>query len=138
MKQRNPLLDFWLALLALWLLFGGQMQGCSLDWLPVVGPVAGPRHVLIVREAGDVNLAMDAMFVALRKDKYFAEKGHKLTILDDEAKDPDGSASDFLDKFKPLAPPELLIIAPPDKLLSRQKLPADAAGVLTVLKANGG
>lgn len=116
---------------------GGAKLGLpNLAWLPsigVFGPTAGPRQVLIVREALDVTQAQSTMETDLRTgaaDKYLAEKKHTLSILDDE------------EAMKAYAPykqaGELLIIAPPDKLLYRGDVPATADAVLAKLKEHGG
>lgn len=104
-------------------------------------PATGPRDLLIVHESGDTTPDLARVITALRTGtaaQYLAEKKHTLTILDDEATDADGKPAPLLEQFKPYTVPELLIIAPPNKVLKREPLPASADGVLSSLKANGG
>lgn len=135
--MRQQSLPLVLALVGLWLVFGGQTGGC----VPVIGVPAGPRTVLIVREASDSTTeTARVLTTALRTGesaKYLAAKGHSLLILDDDSKDENGQPSPVLAKFAPFAVPELLIIAG-DKAIHREKCPATADAVLAVLKAKGG
>jgi len=70
--------------------------------------------------------------------KYLKEKQHTLLILDKDAKDENGNPSETLAKYAPYTPPELLIIAPPNKLLSREKMPPTSAEFLSAVQAKGG
>jgi hypothetical protein len=94
----------------------------------------GERQMLVVHETADSSPAMANEILALRSgahEAYLKEKGHVLDIPDDEKPAP------ILDKFKPYALPEVLIILPPDKVLAREPFTtADAA--MDLLKRNGG
>lgn len=127
---------------AILLLIAAAWKAGLLDGLPVVGPAEGPREVLIVRESADATPAEAMALTALRAGepaKYLKEKGHSLTVLDKDAVGPDGQPSPAVTKHQPYGSlPELLIVAPPGKVLWRGPLPATSAGVLEVLKGHGG
>lgn len=113
----------WLSAIVLLLLPAGGLA---------IGVAPGPRQAIIAHEAHNDPSSFGALEVALRdgpaKD-YF--KG-RLLILDND--DP------AISKFGPFddAKPELLVISPPDKLLSRQPVPATADEVVAAFKAKGG
>lgn len=137
MKNKSPI-PLILALIALWILLGGK-----LPWNPLVPPApeVGTRNVLIVRETEDTTPEQARLATALRTGahaEYLKTKGHTLRILDDDAVNENGQPVAELAKYKPFTIPELLIIAPPDKLLHRGPLPATAEAVIETLKANGG
>lgn len=153
-KIGNPLavkveLTLWQVLLVVagfWVLSSGGVSLPSIgDWkwpsFSILGPSSGPRELLVVHETGDESPAKSALFIELRAGdaaKYLKEKQHSLLILDKDAKDESGNPAEPLAKFAPFTPPELLIIAPPNKLLSRQKMPATSADFLAAVKAKGG
>ena len=137
MKIEIPAWKFIPLALALWLAIGAPHGGgCS-----VVVPAAGPRQLLVVRETADTTPEFGRYLTELRAGetaKYLKEKKHTLEILDQNGKDENGQPAAELVKYQPFSPPELFIIAPPDKLLSRQKLPPNPAELLAAVKANGG
>ena len=106
-----------------------DVGGCA-----ILSP-SGPRLLYVVREASQVTPELAALSIALRDGPaadYLKSKSHNLLILDN-----DDSA---VAKFAPWdnSKPELLIVAPPDKLLSREPLPPTANAVLSSLKSHGG
>lgn len=126
--MKLDLLDKLLIVALAWLLLGGKLP--SFDLSP-----GGPRNVLIVHESSDQTPDFAAMVRDLRTGPhadYLKSKGHSLLILDDELNQP------ALTPYRPFATPELLIVAPPSKLLSRSPLPATASEVMAAIKAKGG
>lgn len=128
---RSQLIGCLMLLLAAWMEFGGGGG---------VFVTEGPRHVMIPHETADDTPAIANELAALRMgthEAYLKSKGHTLDILDDDKLGPDGQPPALLNKFKPYALPEVLVIQPPDKLLARQPFTtADAA--IELLKKNGG
>jgi hypothetical protein len=112
---------------------GGLLDG-------VVGPSAGPRIVMVVHETADDTPAVANQIALLRigaHEAYLRDKQHTLDVLDDDKVGPDGQPPALLAKCKPYAMPEVLVIAPPDKLLARQPF-TTANAAMDLLKKNGG
>lgn len=107
----------------------------------IVGP-PGPRLLLVVYESSQMTPATAQVLTGLRDGApaaYLKEKGHTLQILDKDAKGPDGQPVPAVTRWQPYSSlPELLIVAPPEKLLHRAPLPGNADGVLQLLKQHGG
>jgi hypothetical protein len=119
-----------LLVLAYWLAFGGEGS-------PFNPP--GPRLVVIVRESEDDTPAFGRMVTNLRNGepaKTLEVGKHQLDVLDDDSP----TAAKWLPSLAGIQQPAVLVIAPPEKVLAKQSLPADAtaATVLDILKANGG
>lgn len=125
-----PILAFAAAALLMW---GDLLPAVPWAW----GVSSGPRQILIVHESHSQTPAMSDLVRDLRtgpNHAYLASKSHpEPKILDKET-----PGAPELAKFGPLNPPELLIIAPPDRVLSRAPLPATADEVIAQLKAQGG
>lgn len=123
-------------------------QGFQLPWinLPLIN-APGPRTVVIVHEVQDQTPAMDRLITELRDGepaKYFAEKGHKLLILDEQQKDENNQPAPDLMKWhealEGMKPP-VLIVAAGDRVLHRQSFSPESftgAKAVEVVKANGG
>jgi hypothetical protein len=99
----------------------------------------GPRLVVIVRESESDSPAFARMVTNLRNGEAATalETGkHQLDVLDDDSP----TAAKWLPALQGLQQPAVMVVAPPDKVLAKQSLPADAtaATVLSLLKANGG
>jgi hypothetical protein len=134
-KQTHPLVTLAVLALAGWLILGDG-QGCS---LPIPGVLPGPRLVVIVRESESDSPAFARMVTNLRNGEAATalETGkHQLDVLDDDSP----TAAKWLPALQGLQQPAVMVVAPPDKVLAKQSLPADAtaATVLSLLKANGG
>lgn len=117
-----------------WLLLS-QGKGCDAVSVP------GVRQIVIVHEAQEQTPEFSRMATALRvgpPGEYLKSKGHSLLILDDDAVDADGKPSPLLAPFRPLNPPELIIVQPPTKVLYRGKLIDDANAVVDEVKRHGG
>lgn len=67
---------------------GGALQGCDWDIPSVITPdVEGPLRAVILNETEDSTPAYARLYTALRTgtaDAWFAERGHKLDIIDDD------------------------------------------------------
>ncbi len=117
-----------------WLVLS-QGKGCDSVAVP------GVRQVVIVHEAQEQTPEFSRMAVALRVGKpaeYLKSKGHTLLILDDDAIAADGKPSPLLDPFRPLNPPELIVVKPPASVLYRGKLPDTADEVIAEVQRHGG
>lgn len=127
--------------LAAYLIFGGA-KGCDLDFpFDVITP-DGPMAVMVVRESENITPAIAALGTALRVPPaadFFKAGKHTVSINDPQDKDENGKTPVLLEKFQPYQPTgELLLVAPPDKLIHRQPLPATAQEVVDVVKSKGG
>lgn len=152
MKDNRPLLTLAAIALAGFLVgTGWTLRGCH-DAPPappdVVVPevVEGPRTVLIVNETLDRTPEVAAIFTQLRAGdaaKYLAEKGHTLTILDDDASNPDGKPAEVLEKYRAdftnVGLPCVLVVHPESgRVMGAAKLPETADGVIELLRQHGG
>lgn len=105
-------------------------------------PETGPRTVMIIRESKAKTPDQSATEVKLRTGepaKYFAEKKHSLYVLDPDTKG--GTAETWRKHYAGEKLPIVLICSgPADNLtvLAKAPLPSDTAGVIALLKANGG
>lgn len=115
------------------------------DWkIPSIVTPAGPRRILIVRETADATPQLNGELILLRKDPiaaYLTSKGHRLDILDLDAKDKDGApikaVTEFKTNYATLKPPAILIQAENNAVVHAASLPADvkAAAILETIKA---
>lgn len=109
---------------------------------------AGTRGVLILRESADTTPALARVLTGLRTGKaadYLRDKGHTLTILDDDAVGPDGKPAPLLDTFRAefsgVALPALIVYDLATKRVLDKRVIADtttADSVVEVIKATGG
>jgi hypothetical protein len=103
---------------------------------------AGPRQIVVLHETAEVTPAQSQMFVALRSGAnadYLASKGHKLLILDDDAKGVDGNPAPLVAKLNAESvPPPSLFVLSGERVVFKGALPATAEDVLNVVKGAGG
>ena len=98
------------------------------------GSAPGPRQMMIVYETSASTPAISNEILKLQagaQSKYLADKQHTLKAIDADKPDP------MLPKFAPYQGAEVLVIAPPDKLLVREKF-TTADSAIELLKRNGG
>lgn len=112
-------------------------SGISLPW--PIGLTPGPRVAYIIRESDGDSPAFARMVTNLRDGavaKAIDEGKHQVDVLDDD----NPAAAKWLPQIQGIQQPAIVVVAPPDKVLAKQPLPATAtaADVLAILKANGG
>lgn len=110
------------------------------DVIPVIVPSEGKRQAIIVRESETDTPEFGILANNLRNGvnaKYLSDKGHTLTIHDDDDVDASGQPVAILAANKPYSGVELLIFDS-GKLLSRAACPATASGVIEAIKRSGG
>ena len=95
---------------------------------------------MIIRESKAKTPDQSALEINLRTGepaKYLSEKKHSLYVLDPDAKGIDTWRKHFTGEKLPIV---LVCSGPLDNLtvLAKAPLPSDTAGVLALLKANGG
>lgn len=115
---------------------------------PTPPVVEGKRALLIIRESADATPAMARLITALRNPPhsvYLKDKGHTLSILDDDSVDKDGRPTPAVEawraQFKDLPLPVLFVIdAAQGNHIHKQSLAptATAGDVIEVLKKFGG
>ena len=113
---------------------------------PVV--VSGKRRLLLVHESADDTPEVSRLLVALRAGTaaaYLSEKGHKLSILDDDSVDASGKPAADVEQWRPhfsgLKLPVLFVLDETGKtLIHKQELSAGttAAQVVEIVKGKGG
>lgn len=139
-KHLQTLVVLLVAGVAVWLLLGGAV--------PSIGG-GGATHFIVLHDA----LKDDAKFADLKQEildsaspvaKEIAAAGWRAEVLDDETTDKDDKPHPLLSKLGVFgtiedARHELLAVAPPDKLVSKEVLPEDATAesVLALMKARG-
>jgi hypothetical protein len=119
-----------LALLVMGLALGSGGKGCSV----IGGPV---KSVLVVHESGKDTPAVARVLTNLRDGDAataLSSRGLRVEIMDPDDKDANGQPVPLLEKFKPFAPPELLILAADDRLVKRSALPPTATEVVEAAK----
>lgn len=115
---------------------------------PTPPVVEGKRALLIIRESADSTPNVARMITALRNpphSSYLKEKGHTLSVLDDDAVDAEGKPSALVEAwrshFAGMTLPVVFIIDPNgNKLIHKESLPesAGADAVMGLLKKFGG
>jgi hypothetical protein len=115
---------------------------------PPPGPplVEGARHVMVVYETADVTPAFARLLNGLRSGpnaKYFAERKHVLSLIDDDAVNADGGKAALLAKYaESVKFPRSLIVtdAASGAVIAIGELTdaSTAAGVIEFVKQNGG
>lgn len=130
-------------LAAAWLVFG---SGINIPW-PSIG--GGATHFIVLHEATKddpkfADLAQELQDSLSPVSREVAAAGWKLWVLDDETTDKDDKPLDLLEKlgvFNSIDDNrrELLSVTPPDKLVSKEPIPADATAesVLKMIQAKG-
>lgn len=133
MKQRNPLLDLGLSLLALWLLFGGQMQGCNVDWLPDLVTPSKPDAAVYVYEKDDGSVPPPVLAALSTLNK----QGIAATTFEDDTVDGSGEVPDQyrvpLAAAKEAGLPSL-VVSGGGKVIRVAKAPKTEAEVLEAAK----
>lgn len=113
---------------------------------PTPPVVEGKRTVVLLYELGDQTAEIGRMTVALRKptgehDAYLKSNGHTLLILDEEQQDGSGQPLKLVTELRSLGVPLpglFILDTNTGAVLHKQSLPADAAGVMQVLREHGG
>lgn len=138
----SKFMPFILLALCLWLAFGGGFPA----W-PGIG--GGATLFIVVREATKDDVRFGALKQELQDSnstaaKEIAAAGWKSLVLDDDAMDKDDNPLPLFVKlgvYGSIADSrrELLAIAPPDKLVGKDVIPADATvdSVLAMMRARG-
>lgn len=112
---------------------------------PVPPPTpSGKRHVVIVRESADVLPEFQRMAIALRSGepaKYFRDKGHSLTVVDDDqiARQLSSPLREIVtESMSGAALPMLLILDSSNNVVHKGNVPTTAQAVIERLKEHGG
>lgn len=120
-----------------WIVAGGNPGPAPPDPGPQP-PTVGQRELILFYESGDNTPAFSRLILDLRDGtaaKYFAERKHTLTILDDDTPDPNGQRAKVIEKWQAeiTGTPILLVV---DKatgaLVGKKVLGDDATGVTVV------
>lgn len=110
-------------------------------------PPPGARHILLVRETADSSPALALVIVSLRAGanaQYLKDRGHVLTILDDDAVGPDKQPAPILLKWRPhyqnLKLPALVIADAAGTVLAAESLPEKPSvdKIVEAIKKAGG
>jgi hypothetical protein len=114
---------------------------------PPPGPVVeGAKRIVVIREAMEPTPELSRTLVLLQSGPvadYFKSKGHTVQIFDDEAKDEQGNPSAYVQAWlKILGDKPLPAVAIEDvttrNVVHKDKLPASADAVLSIVKGVGG
>ena len=110
-------------------------------------PVPGARQVLLVRETANSTFQLTQTIIALRAGlhaKALKDKGHSLTILDDDAVGPDGKPAPILERWRPhyqnLKLPALVVADSTGNVVHKEVIPdnATAEQIMEIIRKAGG
>lgn len=126
----------------------GAVAWVSVNGLPSVGPKAGPRGVVILRESSNDDPKFGVLITKLQGPEtaeYRKERGHQFSVLDAQSKKANEQAAvakwiEIVGTFNESDRWLFIYDLKSRAVLAKQKLPADATveTILAALKAKGG